>query len=150
LLHVHKKPAILFKADISKAFDSGAWSFLLELLLHMGFPNGKINWITELLLMASTKVLLNEELGMRIRHGWGLRQGDPLSPTLFILVMVVVNTLFCKVDDWSLFCQLGASQVKHWASLYVDDLIVFLTPVAPDLELARGILMIFEGASVLA
>jgi hypothetical protein len=150
LLHVHKKPAILFKADISKAFDSVASSFLLELLLHMGFPNGKINWITKLLLMASTKVLLNREPGMRIRHRWGLRQGDPLSPTLFILVMEVVNTLFCKVDDWSLFCQLGASQIKHRASHYVDNLIVFLTPVAPDLELARGILMIFEGASALA
>jgi hypothetical protein len=45
---------------------------------------------------------------------------------------------------------LGASQIKHRASHYVDNLIVFLTPVAPDLELARGILMIFEGASALA
>jgi hypothetical protein len=43
LLHVHRKPAILFKAEILKAFDSVAWSFLLEPLMHMGFPNAWIN-----------------------------------------------------------------------------------------------------------
>jgi hypothetical protein len=86
---------------------------------------------------------------MRICHGRGLRQGDPLSPMLFILMMEVINALLHKSDDWSLFHQLGASQIMHRASLYTDDLIVFLAPVAPDLELARGILKIFEGASSL-
>jgi hypothetical protein len=69
---------------------------------------------------------------------------------LFILVMEVVNALFCKANDWSLFHQLGASQNTHWVSLYADDLIVFLIPAAPDLELAMSILKIFEGASGLA
>jgi hypothetical protein len=53
--------------------------------------------------MANTKVLLNGAPGKRIRHGRGLRQGDPLSPMLFILVMEVANTLFHKANDWSLF-----------------------------------------------
>jgi hypothetical protein len=43
LLHIHKKPTILFKTDISKAFDLVAWSLLLELLLHWDFPNAWIN-----------------------------------------------------------------------------------------------------------
>jgi hypothetical protein len=39
----------MFKANISKAFDSIVWSFLLELLGHLGFSVAQLNWITELL-----------------------------------------------------------------------------------------------------
>jgi hypothetical protein len=55
LLFVNKKPSILFKADILKAFDLVAWSFLMEILGHLGFSNVWINW--------GTKVLLNGALG---------------------------------------------------------------------------------------
>jgi hypothetical protein len=61
-----------------------------------GFRNTWLNWIVELLRSASTKVLLNGALGLCICHGRGLRQGDPLSPMLFILVMDVLNALFRK------------------------------------------------------
>jgi hypothetical protein len=131
-------------------FDSVAWPFLMEPLEHLGFSNAWINWIAELLRTVNTKVMLNGAPGMRIRHGHGLRQGDPLSPMLFILVMEVANALFCKANEWSLFHRLGARQITHRVSLYADDMIVFLTSAAPDLELTRNILDVFEGASRLA
>jgi hypothetical protein len=43
LLHTRRKPTILFKADLSKAFDSVAWSFLLEILHQLGFSNVWMN-----------------------------------------------------------------------------------------------------------
>jgi hypothetical protein len=49
-----------------------------------------------------TKVLLNNTPGERIYHGRGLRQGDPLSPMLFLLVMEALSGLICRVDAWSL------------------------------------------------
>jgi hypothetical protein len=49
LLHSRRKATILFKAELSKAFDSVAWAFLMEILRHMGFSNAWMDWIVELL-----------------------------------------------------------------------------------------------------
>jgi hypothetical protein len=48
LLHARKLPCLLLKIDIARSFDSVAWSFLLEILHHMGFPSGWRDWISAL------------------------------------------------------------------------------------------------------
>jgi hypothetical protein len=96
-----------FKADLTKAFDSITWSFLMEVLLHVSFPNTWVNWLAELLRTASTRVFLNGESGRRIFHAWDLHQGDLLSPMLFIHVMEVLGAIFRKADDWELLWPLG-------------------------------------------
>jgi hypothetical protein len=70
-LFVRRKPTILFKANITKAFNTVAWSFLLEVLKHLGFTTTWINWVAKLLCTAITKVLLNGTPGDRIWHGRG-------------------------------------------------------------------------------
>jgi hypothetical protein len=92
-LHKHKVPSLFLKLDISKAFDSVSWSFLLEILAHLGFGHGWCNLLSDLLRTASTRVLLNGEPGDEIRHQRGLCLGDPLSQMLFILVMDVLNSI---------------------------------------------------------
>jgi hypothetical protein len=138
LLHARRKGTILFKADLSKAFDSVAWAFLIEILCHL---------VVELLRSAKTKVLLNGAPCQRICHVWGLHQGDMLSPLLFILVMEVLGAMFQKADGCELLQAMGTRQIKHHLSLYADDLIMFITPVAFDISLTSGILELFEGAS---
>ena len=83
----NKNPALLIKLDISKAFDSVRWDYLLSLLQHMGFPSRWRDWIAAAFTSASSQVLLNVIPGSPIPHGRGLRQGDPLSPLLFILAI---------------------------------------------------------------
>ena len=78
---------MLLKVDLAKAFDSVAWPFLLEVLELAGFPIRWWNWISAMLSTASAKVLVNGRLGNRICHARGLRQGDPMSPLLFVIVM---------------------------------------------------------------
>jgi len=97
---IHKKrvPCVLLKIDIAKAFDSVAWNFLLEVLAHLGFGQRWRDWVSNMLPTASTKILLNGRPGRRICHARGLRQGDPLSPMLFVLVMEVLNHLIYWLD----------------------------------------------------
>jgi hypothetical protein len=84
-LHKRKTPALLFKLDIRKAFDSVRWDYIVDLLQKRGFPPRFRNWVVALLVTASSRVLLNGVAGPPIKHGRGLRQGDPLSPLLFVI-----------------------------------------------------------------
>jgi hypothetical protein len=98
VLHRRKISSLFLKLDISKAFDFVAWSFLLEILSYLGFGDSWCNLINNLLLTASTQVILNGEPEDFIYHQRGCRQGDPLSPMLFILGMDVLNGLFTKAE----------------------------------------------------
>jgi hypothetical protein len=107
LLHSMKRSSLMLKIDITRAFDSVVWPFLLQVLEFMGFPRRWLVWLSTLLSLARTCVMLNGKKGDRICHAQGLCQGDPLSSMLSILAMEVLNGLFRKVVDWSLFRPFG-------------------------------------------
>jgi hypothetical protein len=59
---------LLLKLDISKAFDTLSWPFLLDLLRARGFGPRWCGWIEALLATASSKILLNGRPGPAIKH----------------------------------------------------------------------------------
>jgi len=103
--------------------------------------------ISGLLASSSTRVLLNGIPGETLFHRRGLRQGDPLSPMLFILVMDVFNSIVKKANDEGLLQPLAARNIHHRVSLYADDVVLFLRPVATDLHLVEDILRLFGSAT---
>lgn len=146
-LHQQQQPRILFKLDISKAFDSVSWSFLLEVLQHLGFGQIWRDMTSGLLYSSSTQVLLNGIPGERIAHRRGLRQGDPLSPMLFILVMDVLGHMITKAAQDGMLQPLSRRAVQHRISLYADDVVLFLRPETNDIAITMDILRLFGEAS---
>jgi hypothetical protein len=75
--HKSRTPTLLIKLDISKAFDSVRWDYLLSILERRGFPPRWRDWVASLLATSTSWVLLNGLPLDAIQHGRGLRQGDP-------------------------------------------------------------------------
>jgi hypothetical protein len=142
-----KEPRVLLKLDITKAFDSVSWPFLLEVLQHLGFGTRWCNLLAKLLRSSSTRVLVNGDPGELIYHQRGFRQGDPLSPMLFVCVMDVLNSIILKAESFGLLHPLLRRGIGQRISLYADDVVLFMHLVRSDLETVKQVLKVFGEAS---
>lgn len=146
-LHQQKQARLLLKLDISKAFDSVSWPFLLEVLQKLGFGQIWCDILSGLLASSSTQILLNGTPGVSFLHKRGLRQGDPLSPMLFILVMDVLSLMISKASVDGLLLPLSRRSLQHRVSIYADDVVLFLQPTEMDMNITSDILGLFGEAS---
>jgi hypothetical protein len=146
-LHQQKQPHILFKLDISKAFDSVSWAFLIEVMKKLGFGQIWCDVISGLLATSSAQILLNGVPGEFIAHQRGLRQGVPLSPMLFILIMDILSLLVQRASEEGHLQPLSSRQLRHRISLYADAAAIFLKPDPADIKLVLDILQLFGMAS---
>lgn len=94
-----KCKGIILKLDFEKAYDSVNWHFLLILLYKMDFHDRWLNWIKTYLSSASTSIVVNGVPTKEFNPGRGLRQEDPLSPLLFLLVGEVLNRMIEKASS---------------------------------------------------
>ena len=129
------------KIDISKAFDSVQWPFLLNTLRALGIPGKFIHWIS-LCITTSFSVKINGELAGYFQSKRGLRQGCSLSAYLFVISMILLSKMLdeaakkgrkgyhprCKNIDLTHLC-------------FADDLMVFADSTKISVE---GILEVFE------
>ncbi|XP_062100450.1 uncharacterized protein LOC133806354 [Humulus lupulus] len=89
----------IMKIDLSKAYDTVDWHFVEELLKHLCFPSRFIYWILACLKGTSYNLLMNGRIQGSFKGEKGLRQGDPMSPLLFVLIMEYLTRLLAHYSD---------------------------------------------------
>jgi hypothetical protein len=146
-LHRAKHAGLFLKLDIAKAFDTVRWDYLLEVLQQFGFGAKWRCWVSDLLSSSSTAVLLNGARGKWFKHFAGLRQGDPLSPMLFILAMEPLQRLLDLATRDQLLSPVQNRAAKLRLSLYADDAAIFLNPVKEEVQIVFEVLQTFGQAS---
>lgn len=146
-LHALKVPTVMLKLDISKAFDSVQWPFLVEVISAMGFTTKWIGWMCGLLATSSTRVLINGLPGAPIFSRTGLRQGDPISPMIFILTMEVLHRMFLRAANIGVLEPLAPQGMHQRLLIYADDVMIFLKPKEGELQCCAEILDSFGMAS---
>jgi hypothetical protein len=80
---------------------------------HLGFNDSWLNWTLNILSSASTFVLLNGVLGKSLAYKRGVRQGDPMSPLLFVLVADLLQCIIKKAHNQGLL-QVPIPSNDHW------------------------------------
>jgi hypothetical protein len=143
LLHHLREPRVMLKLDLAKAFDTLSWAFLFEVLRRYGFGDKFLDWIAILLSSASTRVLLNGCPGPPIWHRRGLRQGDPLSPQLFVLAVDTLGRLVTHAATVGILQGLHPTKTIPVVSLYADDVVMFCLPTMDVIVAVREILLLF-------
>ncbi|KAL2235307.1 UNVERIFIED_CONTAM: hypothetical protein Sindi_1262900 [Sesamum indicum] len=120
-------PRCALKVDIRKAYDTVDWDFLTAVMEMFGFPITFVKWIEECVTTPSFSVGLNGKPHGFFRGARGLRQGDPLSPYLFVLVMEVLHLGFLQlIDQEEIFSYHWKCEAARIFQLgFADDVILF-------------------------
>ena len=128
--------------DIEKAYDHVNWGFLKMILKQMGFGDKWLKWIDYCIKTVRFSILVNGETVGFFLSERGLRQGDSLSPFLFILAMEGYNSMtrVATQNNWLKGfkvrnCSGREMQICHL--LYADDTIIFCESMAEQVAFIR-------------
>ncbi|GJX73757.1 hypothetical protein Tco_0312352 [Tanacetum coccineum] len=142
-------PRCAFKVDIQKAYDTVDWNFLRVILIGFGFHERMIAWIMECVTTTSFSISINGSLHGYFKGKRGLRQGDPLSPYLFTLIMEVFTLiLHRRVQEASNFTYHHfCSELDLINLCFADDLFLFVHGDVNSAKVIKEALDDFKDAS---
>lgn len=148
----NKAKRVVFKVDFAKAYDSIDWNFLDDLLRRFKFPERWRKWIGVCLSSATANVLVNGSPSGEFRLGRGVRQGDPLSPFLFLVVAEGLSLLVRRAVDVGLLrpVEVGRDKIRVSHIQYADDTIFTAEGSQENVMAIKWLLKNFEALSGLS
>lgn len=137
------------KTDMSKAYDRVEWGFIQALLLRMGFDPHWVKLIMECISSVQYHVLLNGQPRGHIVPQRGLRQGDPLSPYLFIMCTEALIANIKKAERGNQFTGMKVARACPSIShlLFADDSLFFCKAQKEECHTILRILKEYEVVS---
>ena len=120
---LHNIPGLLLTIDFEKAFDSVAWSFIEKTLQTFNFGSDIKRWISTFYCKISSCVYINGQYSSWFQIHRGTRQGDPLSPYLFLLCAEILSNMIRQND------RIKGIKIKSFLVLlsqFADDTAIFL------------------------
>lgn len=140
-----KKGWVAIKIDLEKAYDCLNWDFTKETLEDIGLPSHSEQLIWSCISTSKMRVLWNGETLEEFTPSRGIRQGDPISPYLFVLCIEkffqMINVAIEK-DEWRPISLVrGGPRIFHLA--FVDDVLLFTEASEDQVLLIKHILDLF-------
>ena len=137
----------MVKLDIEKAFDKINWSFIDFMLIKKGFPQKWRQWISACITSVQYFILINDRPTGKIKPTRGIRQGDPISPFIFVLTMDYLSILN-QLEKDNLIKGVSFNK-KHNLThlLFADDILLFMEDDDEIIDNMRFALRLFELAS---
>lgn len=140
---------LAIKTDISKAYDRVEWNFLEKVMIQLGFDTRWVNWVMECVRSVSYEVLINGSPYGKIHPTRGIRQGDPLSPYLFLFCAEVLSQMLRRAEINGIIH--GMKVTKHCPSishlLFADDSLFFCRSTSANCRNLASIFENYEAAS---
>ncbi|XP_027124270.2 uncharacterized protein [Coffea arabica] len=150
ILDLDKKlchPNVILKLDMEKAYDRVDWGFLLYMLREFGFKEGVVDLVFRLVSNVWFSVLVNGELTGFFKSTRGVRQGDPLSSTLFLFVSEFLGRglqrLFSSNPAFRFLSKGGMVPFLAFA----DDVIIFTRASSECLQAVSSFLHDYQALS---
>jgi hypothetical protein len=145
------EPGVLCKLDMEKAYDHVDWNFLLYLLKRCGFGEKWCSWIKHYISYVRFSVLINGAPSGFFGSSRGVRQGDPLSPFLFVLVIEAFSRMISAIYSRGLISGFSVGsrgrnrvEVSH---LFADDTLIFCGADTSQISYMGALLVRFEAVS---
>ena len=117
-LNTKNKPGLLLCLDFEKAFDSLDWRFIFRALRAFGFGKDLCRWIDTFYKNIKSKVIVNGQTTQWFTVERGCRQGDPISPYIFIFCVEILAIMIREDSDIKV---IWINKVEHKISQFADD-----------------------------
>jgi hypothetical protein len=139
-----------YKLDLMKAYDRVDWNYLENAMRKIGFANKWVEWIMTCVRTVKFSVRLNGKLLESFTPSRGLRQGDPLSPYLFLFVADGSSSLLQNQIDSGNIQELKICRRSPGVShlLFTDDSLLFLEASVNQANKVNEVLRTYEASTV--